>query len=105
MNRTENLSPERAKLLLTYAVQEYAPIPMAQKYNEYYEALKLAKSTIERSMVAKKPTHEATLLRCCTCPTCKNVIDKFEKFGDATVRVTYNYCHFCGQKLDWSEVE
>lgn len=49
----------------------------------------------------KKVTHEATLLKSCTCPNCKNVIDKFEQFGESKVRITYNYCHFCGQKLDW----
>lgn len=49
----------------------------------------------------KKITHQATLLKCCTCPSCLNVVDKFEKFGDALVRVEFEYCHFCGQKLDW----
>ena len=48
-------------------------------------------------------THEATLYKCCTCPNCKNVVDKFEKWGENTVRITYNYCHFCGQALDWGE--
>lgn len=49
----------------------------------------------------KKITHQATLLKCCTCPSCLNVVDKFEKFGDTVVRVEFEYCHFCGQKLDW----
>lgn len=69
------------------------------------EAMRMGQKAIERMMIAKKPTHEATLLKCCTCPNCKNVIDKFEKFGEAQVRVTYDYCHFCGQKLDWSDAE
>lgn len=51
--------------------------------------------------IPKKITHEATLHKCCTCPNCKNVIDEFEQFGENKVRVKYNYCHFCGQKLDW----
>lgn len=51
---------------------------------------------------AKKITHEATIYRCCTCPNCKNVVDEFETFRERKVRVTFNYCHFCGQKLDWS---
>ncbi|WP_279146375.1 MULTISPECIES: hypothetical protein [Clostridium] len=49
----------------------------------------------------KKVTHGATLSKYCTCPNCKNVIDSFEQFGGSQVRVKYNYCHFCGQKLDW----
>lgn len=46
--------------------------------------------------VAKKPTHEATIQKCHTCPNCKNVLDRFDK----TL-----YCMFCGQKLDWSEAD
>lgn len=75
----------------------------------YAEIDKLSKSAFDiaiqvlEKQVPKTVTHEATLIKCCTCPTCKNVIDKFEQFGEAKVRVTYNYCHFCGQKLDWSE--
>ncbi len=34
---------------------------------------------------------------------CKNVVDEFKKWGENTVRITYDYCYFCGQKLDWSE--
>ena len=55
--------------------------------------------------IPKKVTHEATLLRCCTCPTCKNVVDKFEKWGESTVRITYDHCQICGQALDWSDEE
>ena len=50
-----------------------------------------------------KVTHEATLHKCCTCPNCKNVVDKFEKFGDSIVRVKDKYCSICGQALDWSD--
>lgn len=52
---------------------------------------------------AKKITHESTIYKCCTCPNCKNVVDKFETIGDTKLRVTFNYCYFCGQKLDWSD--
>ena len=52
---------------------------------------------------ARKITHESTIYKCCTCPNCKNVVDEFETIGDAKMRVTFNYCHFCGQKLDWSD--
>lgn len=63
-------------------------------------SLDIAIKALEKQM-PKKITHEASLYRCCTCPNCKNVLDKFEQFGESKVRVTYNYCHFCGQKLDW----
>ena len=52
----------------------------------------------------KKITHEATLKKCCTCPVCLNVVDEFVKFGDIRIRVKFEHCYFCGQKLDWSEV-
>ena len=63
-------------------------------------AYDLAIGALEKQ-IPKKPTHEASLYKCCTCPSCKNVFDKFEVLGDRKVRITYNYCHFCGQKLDW----
>jgi hypothetical protein len=69
---------------------------------KYAEAFPVAISALEKQM-PKAITHEATLYKCCTCPNCKNVVDKFEKWGENTVRITYNYCHFCGQKLDWSD--
>lgn len=62
---------------------------------------KMVLNALEKQM-PKTVTHEASLYRCCTCPTCKNVVDKFEKWGERTARITYNYCHFCGQNLDWN---
>lgn len=59
---------------------------------------------LKSKQTARKITHEATLRSSCTCPSCKNVVDKFEQFGDSRIRVTYDYCHFCGQKLDWSDI-
>ena len=57
--------------------------------------------------IPKKITHEATLQRCATCPTCKNVLDEFIKFipDQPKIRVTFTHCHFCGQALDWGETE
>ena len=55
--------------------------------------------------IPKKVTHEATLYRCRTCPTCKNVIDEFTDFLDKKVRVCVPHCKFCGQALDWGESE
>lgn len=39
---------------------------------------------------AKTITHTATKLDDATCPSCGNVI-----------RLRYDYCYYCGQKLDW----
>ena len=44
---------------------------------------------------AKAITHNATKLDDLTCPSCGNVIG----------RVRYDYCHYCGQKLDWKGCE
>ena len=40
---------------------------------------------------AKAITHTATKLDDATCPSCGNVVG----------RVRYDYCNYCGQKLDW----
>lgn len=49
-----------------------------------------------------KVTHEATLYKSCTCPSCGNVVDEFVKFNDVKHRVIVPFCRFCGQALDWS---
>ena len=72
------------------------------------DVLLLNKNTIASALakqVPKKVTHEATLYKCCTCPTCKNVVDEHTDFLDKRVRVTVQYCKFCGQALDWSDKE
>ena len=51
----------------------------------------------------QKVTHEATLYERCTCPNCKNVVDRFTDFLGGKVRVRIKFCNFCGQALDWSE--
>lgn len=58
-----------------------------------------------RKHTPKKVTHEATLYKCCTCPNCKNVVDEYTSLNGKIARVTYKYCHFCGQALDWSDIE
>ena len=55
-------------------------------------------------LIPKKITHEATLFRCCTCPSCGNVVDEFTEFAGRRMRVISAYCKFCGQSLDWSDV-
>ena len=66
------------------------------------EVEKIVVRAIERQ-IPKKLTHEASLYKCCTCPNCKNVLDRFEKWGESTVRITVAYCVFCGQALDWED--
>ena len=68
------------------------------------EALKIAVLALEKQ-VPKKPTHEATLYKCFTCPSCKNVVDEFEAIGSEKHRVLVPHCRFCGQALDWNEYE
>ena len=58
-----------------------------------------------KKQIPKKATHEATIYKHCTCPTCKNVIDEFTEFSGQKVRVIVNYCKFCGQALDWGDTE
>ena len=55
--------------------------------------------------IPKKITHEATLQRCATCPTCKNVLDEFIEFipGQPKIRVTFAHCYYFFLVLDWSE--
>lgn len=67
------------------------------------DCYKLIIEALEKQ-IPKKITHEATLKRCATCPTCKNVLDEFIEFipGQPKTRVTFTHCHFCGQALDWS---
>ena len=64
-------------------------------YKNRKKYAELAIESLEKQ-IAKKVTHEATIQKCHTCPNCKNVLDRFDK----TL-----YCWFCGQKIDWNEVE
>lgn len=56
-----------------------------------------------RKATQKKVTHESTIYTSLTCPNCKNVVDEFTEFQGKKVRVQYKFCHFCGQRLDWSD--
>lgn len=73
-----------------------------EQCNKANEALDIAIQAVEKQ-IPKKITHEATIYKCCTCPNCKNVVDEYTEFLGKKVRVTYAYCHYCGQKLDWSD--
>lgn len=88
---------ERAiKILDTKHPEHYDPIEML-------EARRIGMKALEKQ-IPKMVTHEATLEICCTCPSCGNVVDSFEEFvSGRKVRITYQCCHFCGQRLKWSE--
>lgn len=60
---------------------------------DFMEFLNFSIEALEKQ-VPKKPTYEATIQECHTCPNCKNVLDRFDK----TL-----YCMFCGQKLSWGD--
>ena len=83
---------------------------------DYKEALDILDKTFIGNLEAKvlitkavkkqietKVTHEASLYRCCTCPSCRNVVGKIERWGDSDVRITHPFCKLCGQALDWSD--
>ena len=53
---------------------------------------------------AKSVTHTATKLDDATCPSCGNVVGEKIRtgaIGQSVVQVQWDYCRFCGQKLDW----
>lgn len=53
---------------------------------------------------AKAITHTATKLDDATCPSCGNVVGEKIRtgaIGQSVVQVRWDYCRFCGQKLDW----
>lgn len=56
-----------------------------------------------QKQIETKVTHEASLYRCCTCPSCKNVVDDFTDFNGKKVRVLNPFCKLCGQALDWGD--
>ena len=102
----KEMNRERLRLSIQ-TVKENIAILESQEPEDagYYLQLeheKMVLDALEKQM-PKTVTHEATFYRCYTCPTCKNVVDEFEKWGKNTVRITYEYCHFCGQRLDWGD--
>lgn len=67
------------------------------------EATSMAAKVLEKE-IPKVPTHVETRSSCCTCPSCRNVIDEFGEFVKGQkIRICHNRCHFCGQAIDWSE--
>lgn len=52
-----------------------------------------------KKQTPKMLTHEASLYDELTCPSCKNVVSRREKWGEAMIRITPNFCEYCGQAL------
>lgn len=72
-----------------------------------FEENKQLRRKIERAFNKLTPTkveHTATIYKCCTCPSCRNVVDKIEKdrHGEEH-RIFSKFCSYCGQALDWSD--
>ena len=77
----------------------------AKRINEEYKALKLARDAI-RKQIPETVTHQATLKKCCTCPSCLNVVDEFVEVTPwQKIRVEAHRCRFCGQALKWKDTE
>ena len=77
--------------------------PCAEDCENYISNKEVTKQLKYR--MPKKVTHNATLYKCCTCPSCGNVIDRFMDWNGERTRIMDNYCHFCGQALDWNDQE
>ena len=88
------LSPIQARNdLERYLLRQEPPIP---------KSVAMGMQALEKQ-IPQKVTHEATIYSCCTCPNCKNVVDEFTEYCGKKVRVTYAYCRYCGQALDWGD--
>lgn len=53
--------------------------------------------------IPKKVEHKATIYKCCTCPSCGNVVSETTKIKDKKYLIMVDFCKFCGQRLDWSD--
>ena len=95
---TVNEAIKELKMILEEATEDENSVCYVTSCDK--EPLEMAIKSLEKQ-VPKKTTHEATLYKCNTCPSCKNVLDRFEYLGDKKCLITTKYCCFCGQKLDW----
>lgn len=70
-----------------------------------YELIAACKTAIRalKHTIPAKITHEATLYKCPTCPSCKNVVGHMTDLFGKKMLAHVPYCEFCGQHLDWSD--
>lgn len=53
-------------------------------------------------LTPRRVTHEASIRRLSTCPSCKNVVDEWTDLSGHKENVAVPYCKFCGQALLWN---
>lgn len=97
------LKAGRTYITLSFSCVEKLTKQWKDKLQEVWELQELNEHLIDQQKLlkeqkaelsyrcAKTITHTATKLDDATCPSCGNVVG----------RVRYDYCHYCGQKLDW----
>lgn len=73
---------------------EIEPIELQNQDNQdLYKANLVAISALEKQM-ARNPVNRCATFLIAECPRC-----------NGTVSFHHKHCHWCGQKLDWSEAE
>ena len=77
------------------------------KNQEMLEALSMGIETLDKQ-IPKKPICETVdeneneyEFEHYMCPNCKNILHQRYKKSRELMRYKQNYCHDCGQKLDW----
>lgn len=99
------LTKEEARVviecMLTDMVGEYADKEMPIGVKRTFDALETAEEALEKQM-PKKPSHRihANIFHCGNDKECDA---NFSKVSDK--HSLFRYCPFCGQAIDWSEVE
>lgn len=90
------MTPQKALELLNN-------IEIAEQYqgkDQYTDMLLMCKSALEKQ-IPKKP--EQDIYGYYQCPFC--MADDYALMHDSNIADRYNYCHNCGQALDWSDTE
>lgn len=67
----------------------------------YGEAINMAIKALEKQ-TPKKPIIDGALRDYWNCPVCNSRFGG--RFGDIRMEQT-NYCHVCGQKIDWGDLD
>lgn len=77
------------------------PMEYAVAFDEAIEALEDEKRTPKKPIRTNISSNAFTTWRRYNCPCC----EKFLYSGASTQPIPQNYCHKCGQMLDWSDAE
>ena len=84
-------------------IKKLGECPCSNSCNNYISGNDVA--GLLKYRIPTKVTHTATIYKCCTCPTCGNVIDSIDEWNGKKIRIMNQYCKYCGQALDWSDEE